>query len=1060
MSFTPLPVINAQKCELHKKYGVDSNRPEDRCHMCKGCYDWYEEQVSLKRADKFSPFCKLSSDIKIERIVEEAQLDIEDETYLSAILDPVEWARLELQWEARWYQSEILRCSSRLKLVRCGRRSGKSASLAVDCLHRAATNEGYRVLVITPYQEQSDMLFRDHFLPMLEKSVSLKSMVDRYTKSPSHNLTFTNKSRIICMSLVAGSKIYTKDGIKNIEDIQDGDVLLTLEEDSGRLVYSTCTEVHVPNYKHVYKVDIRHGHTVTVSDDHPFWTENGWVKLKDLTLGDKVATARSYLDFDQDEKDYTDDELFVLGCLIGDGTLSKAAGSWRFTCGNTSLQSRFEKSLESMQVAWSSSIHKRTGSKEYVLHKTHDNKYRHGKTNWNRLYEIVTKNNLHNKLSYEKCLSNDLLSVSKRQTKFLLEGLLATDGYISKKGNMVVQFCTTSRQLAQDFQHLLRKVGAKSYFLEVPPTTGAIIGRRESYRITVSSKYDLSMLLPLSIPGKDTSWMNEVISSGSDLFKIVKGAEFLTRFKEIKALLPKYQKPKTPSFLRKEHVSIQGLKKAADLLGSYELHNLADKLWEDGPAHIEFNEIVGIKKLPKQTTYDITVEGTGNFIANDVILHNTAGVKSGSASGKIRGQDANHIAIDEADTLARDDLQTIVPIIVSHPEVTMWISGTPTGKREFFYQWATNAREPFKKFHFPAKVSPSWNSDMEEWLKNSYSDSAYLAEFEADFPVLKEGVFPAKLIDESIQDYDPEMLTKRSDWVYGLGVDWNDTDTGAAICLVGYNPADKKFWFVRKWEISRENFSQLAAVEEILKINGQWDPSFIYVDAGFGTTQTELLHKYGIKKPSTKLHTKVVAIDMGAKTEIHDPYLGMTRKYTKPLIVGLATRRFEQEQIVLPRCEQTTSGMKFLINQLLGYRILRYTNEGRPIYSKEDDHMLTAYLLALYGFYVKHTELVTPNAPRTIGVVPPPILEEEEKEPDFSGLPFSTIKFEVPKERQEEIKKEKRDQLLPRSRSFDIDNATSTMADISELSKARVGRAPIRPAFGAGRTKPVKRSTF
>jgi len=225
---------------------------------------------------------------------------------------------------------------------------------------------------------------------------------------------------------------------------------------------------------------------------------------------------------------------------------------------------------------------------------------------------------------------------------------------------------------------------------------------------------------------------------------------------------------------------------------------------------------------------------TMEFTNGSTIKSLTAGVKTGSKASKVRGQDADFLAIDECDLLSKDDIESVMAIMASHPRVQLWISGTPTGKREYFFKWSSDPSHNFKTFHFPSSVAPTWTPEIEKWFRNTYSISGYTAEFDADFPVLKEGVFPPKLVDRATQDYDMQTLHKRSGWIYIIGVDWNETDTGAQIAVVGFNPGDQKFWLVRKVVVSREEFTQLKAVDKIIELNTTWNPTFIYVDYGFG----------------------------------------------------------------------------------------------------------------------------------------------------------------------------------------------------------------------------------
>jgi len=89
--------------------------------------------------------------------------------------------------------------------------------------------------------------------------------------------------------LEAGNKIHTQFGLRNIEDIQSGEYVKTLN--GYEMVYDTFTFE-----KDRYEVEFEDGTKVVCSDEHRFlngedWTENGdWVYVKDLLPGDKIQT--------------------------------------------------------------------------------------------------------------------------------------------------------------------------------------------------------------------------------------------------------------------------------------------------------------------------------------------------------------------------------------------------------------------------------------------------------------------------------------------------------------------------------------------------------------------------------------------------------------------------------------------------------------------------------------------------------------------------------------------------------------------------------------------------
>lgn len=58
-------------------------------------------------------------------MVKIAQLSPQDLELISVLADPVKFAKVHLDWDARWYQANMLRNSAYRKVARCGRRIGK-----------------------------------------------------------------------------------------------------------------------------------------------------------------------------------------------------------------------------------------------------------------------------------------------------------------------------------------------------------------------------------------------------------------------------------------------------------------------------------------------------------------------------------------------------------------------------------------------------------------------------------------------------------------------------------------------------------------------------------------------------------------------------------------------------------------------------------------------------------------------------------------------------------------------------------------------------------------------
>ncbi|MCG6142665.1 polymorphic toxin-type HINT domain-containing protein [Leptospira mtsangambouensis] len=92
---------------------------------------------------------------------------------------------------------------------------------------------------------------------------------------------------------VAGTKVHTKDGLKNIEDIQVGDVVLSWNEKTGEREYKVVTELFLHEINQLYEVKTTKGTTLETTWNHPFWVvdRKEWVEVKDLQVGDVLALA-------------------------------------------------------------------------------------------------------------------------------------------------------------------------------------------------------------------------------------------------------------------------------------------------------------------------------------------------------------------------------------------------------------------------------------------------------------------------------------------------------------------------------------------------------------------------------------------------------------------------------------------------------------------------------------------------------------------------------------------------------------------------------------------------
>ena len=203
IQFKP-PAIKKEEAPDKRKYiPMDDYAANDwqafgprACHFCKACKNYYAKinKVEITKA-AFPPTCvgDISGNMPTQQEV--GLNDVEYEL-AKTTLDPLAWARYYFNWEPRWYQKEMLLCSSQLKVARAGRRVGKTAAIALAGLHYACNHKFKTVLVVAPFQAQVKKIF-DEMKKFIVESPEIKKSLAREVNSPPMLLEFFNHSKII-----------------------------------------------------------------------------------------------------------------------------------------------------------------------------------------------------------------------------------------------------------------------------------------------------------------------------------------------------------------------------------------------------------------------------------------------------------------------------------------------------------------------------------------------------------------------------------------------------------------------------------------------------------------------------------------------------------------------------------------------------------------------------------------------------------------------------------------------------------------------------------------------
>ena len=374
------------------------------------------------------------------------------------------------------------------------------------------------------------------------------------------------------------------------------------------------------------------------------------------------------------------------------------------------------------------------------------------------------------------------------------------------------------------------------------------------------------------------------------------------------------------------------------------------------------NEVVMNSITRKVTSPQFMIQ----FSNGSTIRFFTSGMRSGGKSDVARGQEAHLIILDEMDYMHSGDLDALYAMLQKtaedQPDKVLMGASTPTGRRERFWEWCRSER--FQEFWFPSYCNPFFSKEQEEEFREQYSSSGYRHEIEADWGEDSEGVYPRKFVDLAFVDpgwnYIPEITSARS--FHTIGVDWDKYGAGTNIvvcevCSDNYEDpqARGKVKVCYREEIGKSEYTLTKAVDRIIELNQIFNPRHIYVDRGFGEVQVELLTKYGVENPSSKLRERVKGIGFGESIDVRDPYTKlMTKKEMKPYMVDNLRQFLENEKIVFPADDDQ------LYMELISYVVVRMTSTGRPVFEAGGsamDHAHDALMLALLAIEQNYGDL-------------------------------------------------------------------------------------------------------
>jgi replicative DNA helicase len=449
--------------------------------------------------------------------------------------------------------------------------------------------------------------------------------------------------------------------------------VMALNTETWELEPAVVSRAFTTGRKAVFKLTTRLGRTIRATANHKFLTIEGWHRLDELAKGMHIALPRRL--WGPTEATMTFDELALLGHLIGDGcTLPKHA--IQYTTKDEDLAKivselatrvfgdwvapRIKKERSWLQVYIPPSFH--------LTHRLH-----------NPIAEWLRGLGVFGLRSYEKFVPRKVFAQPSLHVARFLRHLWATDGsirYFEGSGHYpAIYYASSSRRLAADIQQLLLRLGINATLTRLPQAGKG----RDQYNVTVRGRGDMErFLFHIGGLGDRKEYHQELIEGYFSIGRANTNRDVVPRgvWKSLAVPAMKVAGLTTRqaqaalgqqfcgSTLYEANLSRERTQRLATVVQSDELASLAD-------SDVYWDRVVSVTPDDIEDVYDLTVDGLHNFVANDIVAHNSIEQDSDLVVFIYRERMYN-------DNLA-DDKRNIAEVIISKHR------NGPVGKLELLF---------------------------------------------------------------------------------------------------------------------------------------------------------------------------------------------------------------------------------------------------------------------------------------------------------------------------------------------------------------------------------------
>ncbi|MEM9214572.1 MAG: replicative DNA helicase [Cyanobacteria bacterium P01_F01_bin.150] len=398
-----------------------------------------------------------------------------------------------------------------------------------------------------------------------------------------------------------------------------------LNEETFKIETARVSNAFCTGTKPVFRLTTRLGRSIRATANHKFRAFDGWKRLDELNVGDRLALPRKISS--EYVQTLSDQELALIAHLIGDGcTLPRH--SIQYTSREYDLaQTVVDLATQIFGHALKPRIKaERTWYQVYLpsaQHLTHGIK--------NPVSSWFQELGIFGLRSHEKFIPNEVFQQPTRAIGVFLRHLWSTDGCIKlvegKRLRPIAFYASSSRKLAQNVQSLLLRLGINARCKSV----GQDDKGRLQHHVIITGKTDLELFInkvgavgkyKLAALHQIAEYLEQrVANTNRDVIPLQAWKNYVVpSMKAANLNLREVQSAMGQKYcgtsLYTCNLGRERAKKVAKIVNSSKLSQLAtsDLYWDT---------ITSIEPDGMEEVFDLTVPEHHNFIANNIVVHNS-----------------------------------------------------------------------------------------------------------------------------------------------------------------------------------------------------------------------------------------------------------------------------------------------------------------------------------------------------------------------------------------------------------------------------------------------------